>query len=388
MPCPSTLGELHNLVKSSETPIAALHVGEITEYPPPVIQEATRVALKCDPIGYTESRGIYELREFLASDLSARKDIPNITHQHLILTPGVKQGIYYVLHQLLRPNYPKTQPLDAPQIIIPTPAWCVYGSQIAILGGQVCETPLTDTGQLDLTHLQTQLGPHTRGILLCSPHNPTGGILDQDTLRGLAQLLESHPHVSVISDEIYEGLDYEGVHVSAASLDGLQQRCYTLGGFSKLYCMTGYRLGWIAAPTPEKAAELAQLQSTICTCPNTLSQRTAFRAVWDGYSSSDTAVRLIRQLDARRQGLLTLWGDWVRGNPRGAFYLWVALPEGYDDLEVTGNFLEKGVAIAAGSYFGYPGFLRISYACSFEDYQRAMGVFQEFIKEARTGNGM
>ena len=378
---PLTLSELHAYVKTSSMTIAAMHVGEITERPPLPVREATIACLDSDPLGYTEAGGLLPLREHIARDILERKGIRNSSPEQIVCCPGVKQGLFYVFRHLVKQIPDQSSECE---IIIPSPYWGVYEMQLRELGVKVVQTPLTAQGTLDIDHIKRLVNTRTCGIVLCTPHNPTGSILPKQNIIDLAEILPDH--VKIISDEIYEGLDYQTCHTAVASI--MPTRTYTLGGFSKLYCMTGYRLGWISTPTRRDAIEMTRLQANLCTCPNSLAQRTALRLMESNYAASDTVKQMVACLDRRRLELIALFGSCIRGCPRGAFYVWIHVPDsgGIKDLSDSGvssdlvlcmQLLEKGVAIAAGSYFNCPGHIRISYACTEQDYQKGLEAFQQ-----------
>jgi len=378
---PRTLSELHAYVKTSSMTIAAMHVGEITERPPLPVREATMTALDHDPLGYTEAGGLLPLREHIARDILERKGIRNSSPEQIVCCPGVKQGLFYVFRHLAKQIKDRSTGME---VILPSPYWGVYETQLREVGITVVLTPLTPEGTLDIRHIETILTPRTRAIVLCTPHNPTGSILPKQNIVDLGDILPAH--VEIISDEIYDGLDYEHCHTAVASI--MPTRTYTLGGFSKLYCMTGYRLGWISTPTKRDAMEMTRLQANLCTCPNSLAQRTALRLMKSKYAASDTVKNMVACLDRRRRELIALFGSSIVGCPRGAFYVWIRVPDsqGIKDISDSGpssdlvlcmQLLEKGVAIAAGSYFNCPGHIRISYACKEEDYQKGVEAFQQ-----------
>ena len=378
---PRTLSELHSYVKTSSMTVAGMHVGEITERPPLPVREATMAALDHDPLGYTEAGGILALRAHIARDILERKGIPNCSPDHIVCCPGVKQGLFYVFRHLVKQMENLSTGME---IILPSPYWGAYETQLRELGVTVVPTPLTPEGTLDIENIQTILTPRTRAIVLCTPHNPTGGILPKQNIMDLGDILPAH--IKIISDEIYDGLDYEHCHTAVASI--LPTRTYTLGGFSKLYCMTGYRLGWISTPTRKDAMEITRLQANLCTCPNSLAQQTALRLMESNYAASDTVQKMVACLDRRRRELIALFGSSIVGCPRGAFYIWIRVPDNQgikdtsdsgpsSDLVLCMKLLETGVAIAAGSYFNCPGHIRISYACTEKDYEKGMSAFQK-----------
>ena len=376
-----SLAELHGIVKQSNPPPAAMHVGEITERPPTRVLEATQAAIQNDPLGYTESQGYQPLREEIANDMTTRKGII-CAAQDILVVPGVKQGLFYLFHHLLEPG---------DEVILPTPHWSIYDSQIRHHGGVPVHTPLSWTGLLDLKHLEKCITPRTKVLVLCSPHNPTGTILPRPHLRDIAALLEDHPNITILSDEIYEHLDYNGLHTAVASLDTLKDRTYTLGGFSKSHCMTGYRLGYIIRTSSERTSsektthsditQLTKLQSIICTCPSTIAQHTALRLYRMEYLEQEGVLQR-NMLDRRRIELVEAFKTCPYYLPTGAFYFFYKpkCPNN-DDRAYCTALLEQGVAVAPGSFFGKPGYIRVSYACSEADFRRGLQQLKMSLQE-------
>lgn len=366
-----SLADLHQLVKQSRPPPAAMHVGEITERPPTRVLEATHAVIQSDPIGYTESQGYQPLREEISNDMTTRKGIL-CREDDVLVVPGVKQGLFYLFHHLLKPG---------DEVILPTPHWSIYDSQIRHHGGLPVHTPLSWTGLLDLEHLAKCITPRTKVIVLCTPHNPTGTLIPRTHLRDISTLLDAHPDITIISDEIYEHLDYNEDHVSVASLDGLKGRTYTLGGFSKSHCMTGYRLGYIIRTDPDDIRQLTRLQSIICTCPSTIAQRTALRLYRMKYLDQEGVIQR-NMLDKRRIELVEAFQTCPFYNPVGAFYFFYKpkCPDN-DDRAYCTALLEQGVAVAPGSFFGMPGYIRVSYACSEVDFRRGLRQLKMSIHE-------
>ncbi|HEY6102871.1 MAG TPA: pyridoxal phosphate-dependent aminotransferase [bacterium] len=342
--------------------IAHLEIGRPDFDTPTHIKAAAIDALQSGRVHYTSNAGIPELRSAIADKLARDNGLRVDPDGGIIVTVGAKESVFMCLYGLLDPG---------DEIIVPTPMWPDYLDTSKVVGAQPVEVPLQPGRgyQLDAGDLEGAITPRTKAIVVHSPHNPTGAVCDESTLREVAELAV-RSDLLVIADEIYEHLIYdEARHVSIASLPGMFERTVTINGFSKAYSMTGWRLGYVAGP-PALISPLLKVHQCTTTCATSFAQWGAVAA----YRGDQTCVtEMVREFDRRRRLVI----EALRGMPgvelvapRGAFY---AFPDvrrlGRSDLDVAEYLLrEAHVATVPGSTFGETGagHLRISYAAGYD----------------------
>eukprot|EP00002_Diphylleia_rotans_P006763 TRINITY_DN1614_c0_g1_i1.p1 TRINITY_DN1614_c0_g1~~TRINITY_DN1614_c0_g1_i1.p1 ORF type:complete len:584 (+),score=123.88 TRINITY_DN1614_c0_g1_i1:74-1825(+) len=265
--------------------IVTLSVGEPDIQPSTEVVEATVEAARSGKIKYTQLQGLQELRAEIAAKLRRENNL-SYSAEEILLSSGAKQSITQAVLALCRPG---------DQVLIPAPFWVSY-PDIAILAGAepvILPTSAESQYQPDAAKLESLITNRTRILILCTPSNPTGTVLTRSTLESIAEVLRRHPQVLILSDEIYEHLIFDGEeHVSFASLPDMFDRTLTVNGFSKSYCMTGYRLGYLAGPLRMIKA-VAKVQSQINTCAPAISQYAALAALRQGLSGRDDAHRVL-----------------------------------------------------------------------------------------------
>ena len=214
-------------------------------------------------------------------------------------------------------------------------------------------------------------------IIICSPHNPTGTIPDIDNMKKLADLIKDK-NIVILSDEIYEQLDYNNHHNSFASISNIRDKVVTVGGFSKSHQMTGYRIGYLVA-SENIINEASLLQANICTCACTLSQYVAIDAI----NNTGDVTRLVLDLRQRLSRLLVIFENYPHWKTKGAFYLFIDITKkitpSKTDKDICIELLNLGVAIAPGSLFNMSGHIRISYACSDEMFEIAVAILYKYF---------
>jgi aspartate aminotransferase len=341
--------------------VVDLSVGEPDFETPDPIVEAGKAAIDAGHTGYAPSRGLRALREAIVDDLRRR----NVDHdpEEVIVTPGAKQAIYEAIQALIEPG---------DEVVLIDPAWVSYEAMVDLAGGSVVRVDTTDHEfRLEpvLRDLEKLVSDATDMLIVCSPNNPTGAVYSDAALAGVRDLAVEHD-VAVISDEIYDEIVFDGVQArSLGSMDGMTDRTITINGFSKSYSMTGWRLGYFAAPA-ELMDQAAKLQSHSVTCAANFVQHAGLAAL---ESVHDEVEEMRSAFEQRRDLLVDLLADAGVDvpTPKGAFYLF--LPVDDDDQAWCMDALEDAhVATVPGQAFGAPGYARISYANSADRIREAV----------------
>jgi aspartate/glutamate/aspartate-prephenate aminotransferase len=374
---PSRLSDLHNTVgqlKSKGLLISGLHVGEMSQVPCQEITQSLRQTLLEErPMGYTTTSGIPELQNLIREDLVTRKNIAsdNLT---VVCTNGARQALFQSLLHFVGPNCNLKD--NTPEVIIPSPCWGAYAEMTHSVGANSLYTHIKPNGDIDIDHLGSLLNNNTRILILCSPHNPTSTLISKKNLQQIAEVLEDFPEVVVISDEVYERLTFPNEsHVSPGSITGLANKCITISSFSKSHLMTGLRIGYLAGNS-RLVINIIKLQSCICTCASSLSQYAAIAAL--NMDNSDSSI--VDELYSRATQLRDIFQHRMKFIPKGGYYAWIEiddfLEEGERDIDFCYKLLQRGVAVAAGSYFGMKTgshqYIRISYGCPSNDFTDAI----------------
>ncbi|MDD1703912.1 MAG: pyridoxal phosphate-dependent aminotransferase [Methanoregula sp.] len=339
--------------------VISLSIGEPDFDTPKHITDACIDALNRGETHYAPSNGIPELTSAIAEKIVSENKFP-CTPQQVVVAPGAKQAIYEACEVVLDPG---------DETIILTPAWVSYEPCIQIAGGKPVLHEINQrTFQLDDSLLE-KVNKKTKMIIVNSPSNPTGAVFNKTSMQLVADLCEDKD-IYAISDEIYEKMIYGKEHLSLASLGDMHQRTITINGFSKAYAMTGWRLGYAAAPR-EIIVEMSKVQQ------HSVSQATTF-AMFGAVAAlkgDQSCVEEMRQeFDRRRRYVITELAamGYEAAPAEGAFYAFVKV-KGGDDMEVASRWLEMGhVAATPGSAFSAPGWIRLSYAASMEKLKEAL----------------
>jgi len=342
--------------------IVSLSMGEPDFSTPQHIVDAAVASLHRGETHYVPAPGIPVLRETIARCSSEENRIP-CSPENVLVAP-TKQCLYLALSAMLD---------EGDEVLIPDPGWVSYAPQVLAAGGVPLTFSHDEDNRMDLESIASAIGPRTKAIMVNSPSNPLGSVMDMDEARGICDMAVEKD-LYVISDEIYEKLVYEGSHISFASLSGMEDRTVTVSGFSKSYAMTGWRLGWAIAPGPVFASMLRLHEHTL-TCLPQFIQEAGIAAL---QGPRQPLQDMIAEFRERRKLLLSLLGE-VEGldvkPPRGAFYAFPSysgeIPSDEMALRILG---EGGVAVTPGSAFGPAGegHLRISYAASRENIEKGV----------------
>lgn len=363
-------------MKRDGHPVIELSAGEPDFDTPTPIAEAGIAAILAGYTRYTANPGLPDLREAICAKLERDNGL-SYTPEQIVCSNGAKQSVAQAVGALCRPG---------DEVLIPAPYWVSYPEMVVYAGGTPVALPTSAQAQYRITpaQLAEAITPNTRLLILCSPSNPTGSVYPRAELEALAEVLADHPQVYVISDEIYEKVLFDAEHVSFASLPGMYERTVTVNGFSKAYAMTGWRLGYLAAPT-WIAKATAKIQSQTTSAPCHITQRAGLAAL----AMPDDALQgMVDAFRSRRNYLLDALGT-LPGvhcpKPEGAFYLFpdvsayfgTTTPEGaqIDGSEALCMYLLESchVALVPGDAFGDDRGVRISYAASMDHLQTAVG---------------
>ena len=356
--------------------ICSLSAGEPDFDTPDFIVEATRQALRDGITRYGPAAGDPELRAAVAEKLSSGNGIAT-TPEQVLITNGGKQAIYNLFQVLLNPG---------DEVLLPAPYWLSYPEMAALAGAKVklIPTQAEEGFRLDLTAVEAAISPRSRLLVLNSPGNPTGRVMERQELEGVAELVRRHPQLLVMSDEIYEFLLAEGEqhHSFAAIAPDLADRCFTVNGFAKGWAMTGWRLGYLAGHQDViKAAAALQSQSTSNVC--SFAQRGALAAI---QGPRDCVSAMAESYNRRRQ-LLTEGLQAIEGitlvEPRGAFYAFPQLPESAGgSMDFCRRALEQaGLAVVPGLAFGNDRCIRLSCAVSRETIRDGLSRLTQLLGE-------
>jgi aspartate/methionine/tyrosine aminotransferase len=347
--------------------IIHLEIGEPDFDTPADVTEAACAALHAGATHYTPAPGIPALREAIAADATARRGV-SFAPENVIVTPGGKPIMFFSILALVD---------TGDEVIYPNPGFPIYESMIQFVGGVPMPIPLEEARNfsLDAQRLCDMITPKTRMIILNSPHNPTGGVLARADVAAIADAVQRHPDLVVLSDEIYSRMLYGGEHTSIASLPGMRERTIVLDGFSKIYAMTGWRLGYGLFPE-EIAPAVARLMTNSNSCTAAFTQLAGVAALTGSQAPSEAMVaEFHKRRDVIVNGLNQIPG--LRCNmPAGAFYAFPNITgTGMTSREVADLLLyEGGVAALAGTAFGKygEGYIRLSYANSIANIEEAL----------------
>jgi len=354
--------------------VISLGIGEPDFTTPGSILKAGIRSLEKGQTHYTSNSGMMELREVLAAHLERLYGVSYDPSSELLVTVGVSEALYLALTAVVNPGE---------EVLVPTPCFVSYQPEVIFAGGVPVPIPTSpeDGFQVRVDAIEASITPHTKVLLIGYPNNPTGAVMSRERLQDIARLVDKHDLV-VLSDEIYDQLVYSHhKHVCFASLPGMKERTITLGGFSKDYAMTGWRLGYGAAPASILSAMRKIHQYTIMSAPTT-AQVAGIEALRNG----QTYVQdMVAEYDRRRRLIVDGFNELglQTVEPLGAFY---AFPDitasGMDDELFAERLLkEERVAVVPGNAFGASGqFVRCSYATSYEKIEEALERMHRFMQ--------
>jgi aspartate aminotransferase len=372
-------------MKAQGIDVINMSVGEPDFNTPDHIKEAGKKAIDDNYSKYSPVPGYLNLREAISAKLKHENHL-DYNAKEIIVGTGGKQGVCNTILALVNPG---------DEVIIPAPYWVSYPQMVKLAGGipVIVKAGFDQDFKMTAEQLEEAITPKTKMLILCSPSNPTGSVYSQEELNGLAKVILNHDDLYVLSDEIYEHINYVGANASVASYPGMKERTIICNGVSKAFAMTGWRLGWVAAPEwIVKGINKLQGQYTSGTCD--VSQLAALQA----YTSSQECVEEMRQAFERRRDLIVKLAREIPGlevnMPQGAFYLFpkcssfFGKSDGVHTINNSTDFamylLEVGhVATVAGDAFGDPECFRMSYATSDDNIREALRRIKEITAKLR-----
>ena len=372
-------------MKAQGIDVINLSVGEPDFNTPDHIKEAAKRAVDENFSRYSPVPGYLDLRKAIVAKLNNENNLDYSVNEVLV-SNGAKQSVCNTVMALVNPG---------DEVIIPAPYWVSYPQMVKLAGGTpvIVEAGFDQNFKMTPEQLEAAITPKTRLIILCSPSNPTGSVYSKEELAGLAEVIKRHEDLFVLADEIYEHINYIGRHESIAQFEGMKERAIIVNGVSKAYAMTGWRIGYIAAPE-WIVKGCNKLQGQYTSGPCSVSQKAAEFA----YVSSQECVEQMRQAFERRRNLIVELAKDIPGLevnvPEGAFYLFPKCSSFFgksDGTTVVNNstdlalyLLEKGhVATVGGDAFGDPECFRMSYATSDDNIREAMRRIKESLAELK-----
>jgi aminotransferase len=373
---PSGIRKFFDIVATMKD-VISLGIGEPDFISPEPILEAGINSLKAGHTAYTSNSGILELRQAISGQLERLYSVQYDPETELLITVGVSEALLLALMATCEPGS---------EVIVPEPCFVAYQPTVVFAGGVPVPVPtyVGQNFQVTVEDLEKARTPRTRALLLGYPNNPTGAVLERSRLAEIAQWADSH-NLLVISDEIYDRLVYGSEHTCFSSLAGMSDRTILLGGFSKSHAMTGWRIGYAAAPPAILAAMRKVHQYIIMSAPTT-GQEAAIAAIKWG----EPYVEAMRQeYDKRRRTIVDGFNrlGLLCFEPRGAFYAFPSIEgTGLSDEEFSERLLmEEKVAVVPGSAFGRSGqgHVRASYATSLPNIEEALRRIERFLDKLK-----
>ena len=373
---PSGIRKFFDLLASMEG-VISLGVGEPDYATPWHIREAAIYSLEKGNTMYTSNLGMPALRHQLAVHLRDRYSLEYKPDTELLITVGVSEALDLAMRAVIDPG---------DEVIMPDPSYVSYPACVILAGGKPVLVPAGEESgfQLDTADIEPKINSRTRAIMLGYPANPTGAVMPRDKLIAVAELARRH-HLLLVSDEIYAGLVYGVEHTCLAALPGMKESTILLGGFSKSYAMTGWRIGYAAASEEIIAAMTKIHQYTIMSAP-TMGQVAAIEALKSG---GDSVAKMVEDYNHRRlvmvKGLCDIGLSCFE--PRGAFYAFPSIKStGMNSEDFAEKLLIKEkVAVVPGSAFGPggEGYVRCCYATSLDEIEEALVRMKRFVKKHR-----
>lgn len=375
------MSQKSNELKAKGVDVINLSVGEPDFSTPLHIKDAAKKAIDDNFSFYTPVGGYLSLRKAVCDKLKKENNL-DYTPDQIICSNGAKQSVCNAVLCIVNPG---------DEVIIPMPSWVSYVEMVKLAGGVHVEIPAGIEQDFKITpaQLEAAITRQTKAIMLCSPSNPSGSVYSKEELKALAEVLEKHPQIMIISDEIYEHINYIGKHESIAQFGNLKERTVIINGVSKAYAMTGWRLGWMAGPK-WMAAACNKLQGQYTSAPSSISQKAAEAA----YLGDQKCVSDMREAFKRRRDLIVKLAKEIDGLkvnvPDGAFYIFPDCSsyfgKSYNGRTINTSadlamyLLEEGhVASVGGIAFGSPECIRFSYATSDENIIEAMRRVKETL---------
>lgn len=368
------MSQKSNELRAQGVDVINLSVGEPDFYTPDHIKMAAKKAIDDNFSFYSPVPGYMDLRKAICAKLKNENAL-DFTPDQIVVSTGAKQALCNAILAIINPG---------DEVIVPAPYWVSYVEMVKLAEGKnvIVEAGIEQNFKITPAQLEAAITPKTRMLVLCSPSNPTGSVYSHDELQALAKVLERYPNVLVLADEIYEHINYVGAHQSMAQFPELEGRVIIINGVSKAYAMTGWRIGFLAAPL-WIAKACSKLQGQYTSGASSIAQKAAVAA----FSGDQSCVEEMRKAFERRRDLIFGLVSEIPGmkvnKPDGAFYLFPDVSsyfvKSYDKYKIETSsdlamyLLEVAhVASVAGDAFGSPLCLRFSYATSDDKLVEAM----------------
>ena len=352
--------------------IIHLEIGEPDFETPDHIKEAAKKALDDNYTHYGPSPGLMEVREVIAEHQSLVHK-KSISPENVIFTPGAKPIMFFTIMSLIE---------EGDEVIYPNPGFPIYESMINYVGGKPIPMELKEEKgfNADVDLIEESITSRTKLIILNSPNNPCGSVMDSSDIARIADIAKQNDIV-ILTDEVYKDLYFEGSHESVFDFEGMEDRVIILDGFSKSYAMTGWRLGYGVFPK-QFVEPISRLITNSVSCTSSFGQMAAKAAI---LGPQDSVVRMKEEFKARRDIVVNGLND-INGisciNPKGAFYAFPNIKEtGYKSQQLSDALMQEGVALLPGTSFGKygEGYLRISFANSRENLREALLKIKNFL---------
>lgn len=372
-------------MKAQGVDVINLSVGEPDFNTPDHIKEAAKKAIEDNFSRYSPVPGYPELRKAIVAKLKNENGL-DYSMSEILVSNGAKQSVCNTVMALVN---------DGEEVIIPAPYWVSYPQMVKLAGGTpvIVNAGFDQDFKMTPEQLEAAITPKTRMLILCSPSNPTGSVYSKEELEALAEVIKRHEGLYVLADEIYEHINYVGHHESIAKFPGMKERSIIVNGVSKAYAMTGWRIGFIAAPE-WIVKGCNKLQGQYTSGPCSVSQKAAEAA----YTTSQECVETMRKAFERRRDLIVSLAKEIPGLevncPQGAFYLFPKCSSFYGksyegrkietSTDLAMFLLEEGhVATVGGDAFGDPECFRMSYATSDDNIREAMRRIKETLAKLK-----
>lgn len=377
------MAQKSNELKAQGIDVINLSIGEPDFNTPESIKQAAHKAIDDNFSHYSPVPGYPSLRQAIVNKLKRENGL-EYTSEQILCSNGAKQSVCNAIMALVN---------EGDEVIIPAPYWVSYPQMVKLAGGTpvIVKADISQGFKMTPEQLEAAITPKTRVLILCSPSNPTGAVYTQDELASLAQVLKKHENVITLSDEIYEHINYCGQSASIAKEPGMQERTIIVNGVSKAYAMTGWRIGFIAAPL-WIVKGCNKLQGQYTSGPCSVSQIAA-QAAFDG---DQQCVEDMRQAFLRRRDLIVSLARQIPGfevnEPQGAFYIFPKVSALFgkqhngkviqDSMDLAIYLLEVGhVACVGGKAFGDDECIRMSYATSEDNIRKAFRRIDEAVRQ-------
>lgn len=376
------MSQKSNELKAQGVDVINMSVGQPDFNTPEHVKEAAKKAIDDNFTFYTPVAGYMSLRKAISEKMQRENGL-TFAPEQIVVSGGAKQSLCNVILSTINPG---------DEVVIPTPAWVSYVEMVKLAEGVTVTVPTTveENFKVSPERLEAAITDKTRMVLLCSPSNPTGSVYSHDELRALAEVLARHPQVLILSDEIYEHINFTGTFASISEFEAVRDRTIIVNGVSKAYAMTGWRIGFIAAPL-WVAKATTKLQGQYTSNPSSVAQKAAEAA----YTGSQQCVEDMRVAFERRRNLICTLLAEIPGlkinHPEGAFYIFPEVSTYFgkkygdktinDANDLAMYLLETGhVATVGGDAFCAPGYIRLSYATSDDNIREAVARIADALK--------